>query len=374
MPKSNTLQIQNNVQALGERLGFISKVEERLHGREHYAPIYDAVWYLNLEKLYNLSGIQELFRNAPELFERIKLLPFAGFEIEGASTSSKNQIGNFANLYSGNFLYNFVVVNNNDANGENDTYRRGVKLKRYFSENSGDRNVFFLDLYHLKQSIEKLTIPVCNEKIHDYNNLRERGTYGGETASIPLYNKIRPLLTSSGLSAFQNYQPWLYEVKYQMAKEASGKDFEMDLQTGEYYKHFYTGQIFYRMPIDTKPVKVKNRAQSLYIPKLDICMGFTAPRGFTAWLTALANTIGFYGVANCPILYSLQRKLIKDLFVPYIGIEIEASINKHLSGGIYNMAKNTYVGVVVTKEPALKHVEFYTKELGIKNITAYCLG
>jgi uncharacterized protein (TIGR00297 family) len=121
------------------------------------------------------------------------------------------------------------------------------------------------------------------------------------------------------------------------------------------------------MPHDSEPTKVKNIVENLYIPKIDICMGFTAPRRFVAWLTELADAIGCYGVAHFPILYALQRrlKLVDDFFVPLIGIEIETSINKHLSGGILNLAKNTYAGVVVTKASALKHVEFYKKELGI---------
>lgn len=374
MSKSKTLQIQDEIQKLGERLGFISKIEEQLHSHEYYAPKYDVVWELDLEKQYNLSDIRKLFMNDVKLFERIKCFPFAGFEIEGSSTTSKNQLGNFANLYSGNFLYNFVIVNNSEANGENDTYRRGVKLKRYFSENSGDKNVFFFDKCHLEQSVDNL-IDFDKELFYDSENLEERGTYGGESEStVMLYEKIRTrFLMNSGLSFKQNYSPWLYDVKYQMAKEASGKILEPDFRTEDCFRHFYTGQVFYREPLDTKAVRVKKLAESLYVPKLDICGGFNAPKGFTAWLKALADVIGNNGVAHFPILYALQRKMIEDLFVPLIGIEIEANVNKHLNGGIFNMAKNTYAGVVVTKEPALKHVEFYKKELGIKNITAYCL-
>jgi len=353
-------------------LGFISETEVQLHSNEQYAPKYDVVWSLDLEKWYNLSEIRKLFKNAPEeLFKRIKCLPFAGFEIEGSSTTSKNQLGNFANLYSGNFLYNFVIVNNSEANGENDTYRRGVKLKRYFSENSGDKNVFFFDWYHLEQSIDnffpKTEMSICSENLNKY-----KGS-GGETTSVLMYEKIRPFLENSKLSVFQDYQPWLYEIKYKMATEASDAGAKLELRDEECFRHFYTGQAFYKEPLDTNPIRAKSKAESLYVPKLDVCMGFTVSGGFTEWLKALANTIGYNGVAHFPILYALQREIEEDLFVPLIGIEIEASINKHLSGGIFNMAKNTYAGVVVTKDSALKHVEFYKKELGIKNITSYCL-
>ena len=66
-------------------------------------------------------------------------------------------------------------------------------------------------------------------------------------------------------------------------------------------------------------------------------------------------------------LYSI----IKELFVPLISIEIESSINKHLNGGIFNMSKNSYVGVLVTYEQAQKHVMYFRQELGLKNVISY---
>ena len=377
MAKNETTEIQNRIQKLGESFGFISEIEKRIHGRDNYTPIYDAVWYLDLEKQYNLAGIGELFKCAPEIFKRIKRLPFAGFEIEGSNTTSKNQLGNFANLYSGNFLYNFVIVNNNGAKGETDTYRRGVKLKRYFSENAGDKNVFFFDRHHLEQSMPENNLSMCNALSYNSDNLKERGTYGGETdASISIYEKIRPLLNNSGLTIEQNYQPWIYDVKSKIIKEASEG---IDPNFGS----FYIGNSFYKDPLDTTIARAKTKAESLYIPKLDICMGFNAPKSFTAWLASLADVIGYNEVAHFPILYALQNrkrcknakdmgKLIQDLFVPLIGIEIEAGLNKHSNGGIFNLAKNVYAGVIVTDKSAPSHVDFYKKELGIKNVTTYC--
>jgi len=370
MPKRETLHIQNIIQQLGEGLGFISKTEERLHQREHYAPVYDVVWYLDLTKQFRLDGLRRLFVNQPTLFERIRLLPFAGFEIEGASTSSKNQLGNFANLYSGNFLYHFVIVNNDAANGENDTYRRGVKLKRYFAYNSGDKNVFFVDLKHLEQSLEGFKPFYTGIEVPD-SDAAARKTFGGETASVPIYEKIRPLLENTGLALLQNYQPWLYDVKYKMAKEAvCGMAREAAGETA--FSQMYAGTAYYKNPCDNDISISKKAAEFCYAPKLDVCLGFYAPKAFTAWLSALADALGC-GIAHFPILYALKRKLVTTLFVPLIGIEIEAGINKHLNGGIYNLEKNTYAGVVVTGENAQRHVEFYKRELGLKNVTAYCI-
>ena len=90
MPKKETEHIQNRILKLGADLGFISVKEESLHGKDHYAPEYDVVWYLDLKKWYKLDGIGELLKNAPkEMFERIKRLPFAGFEIEGPTQPVK---------------------------------------------------------------------------------------------------------------------------------------------------------------------------------------------------------------------------------------------------------------------------------------------
>ena len=163
MPKKPTLEIQEALHKFGEKLGFVSVCEEKLPSRaayDYYAPTYDVVWYLELEKHgFNLNKIEKFFQNDPVLFNRIKKLPFAGFEIEGASTSSKNQVGNFANLHGGDFLFGFEVVNNKEANGEADTYRRGLKIKNYFSNTAENRNMFFSTIHTSKKVSWLLNVP-----------------------------------------------------------------------------------------------------------------------------------------------------------------------------------------------------------------------
>ena len=320
------------------------------------------MWYLDLEKHFSITPLQKLFKNAPDIGERLKLLPFAGFEVEGAATSSKNQISNFANLYSGNFLYNFVIVNNEAASNENDTYRRGIKLKRYFANNIGDRNVFFLDRIHLEHSISKLTCFENNIIIPESDD-PARKKFGGETASVPLYEVLLPLLKETRMALFQNYSPWIYRIINRMAQDAAGSS---------EFGSFHLGLSYYKDPRHKEVFKAKTLPESLYVPKLDVCLGFNAPNGFKAWLTVLAESLG-YNEAHFPILYALKHKLIPDLFIQLVGVEIETSVNKHLNGGIYNLAKNTYAGVVVTKENASSHVDFYKRELGVKNVTAYCI-
>lgn len=367
MPKDTTRTIQNNLVEFGKKLGFIAVMEERIHKRENYAPIYDVVWYLDLDYHFNLSGLEELFINDPELFERIKKLPFAGFEIEGASTSSKNQISNFANLYSGNFLFNFVIVNNCEANGENDTYRRGVKIKNYFSGNSGDRTVFFLDNAHLNESINALS---CYDKqiIFFGENSTSRSTFGGEKASVQMYEQIRKYFDGTGLKICQNYSPYVPKIQFEMFREARCKCNQNS------FSNFFLRQAFYKDPYDHEEKKSTSPTSSFYIPKLDVVLGFNAPLCFVEWLKTLAEALK-NDCAHYPILYGLKNKKIIDesLFISLISIEIESSINKHLNGGIYNMSKNSYAGILVTKESSTTHTEFFKKELGIKNITSYCL-
>ncbi|GHU99518.1 hypothetical protein FACS1894211_05060 [Clostridia bacterium] len=81
MPKITTREIQSLIYELGKELGFRSVKEERLHGRETYAPVYDVVWYLDMAKYFKLDGLEKLFEKDTGLFERLKTLPFAGFEI-----------------------------------------------------------------------------------------------------------------------------------------------------------------------------------------------------------------------------------------------------------------------------------------------------
>lgn len=365
MPKKETLEIQYMIRDLGTKLGFDTYIEEQIHSKDTYSPIYDVVWYLDLDKYYALDRLKKLFKNEPEWFHRIKKLPFAGFEIEGATTSSKNQLSNFANLYGGNFIYNFVIVNNEAAGNEKDTFRRGVKLKRYFAQNAGDKNVFFMDKIHLKHTIEKLNSIKFDEtdlQLKPVNkNIGKRGTCGGETKSVPMYESIKDIIEGSGMIVEQNYQPVIDKIRYRILKKAGGID---------EYSQFCLMQQYYSDPYEMDN-KLSIKAQdSFYIPKLDVVLGFYAPGGFQKWMTILADEYK-YGIVEYPLLYGLKCSLIKELFVPLISIEIESSINKHLNGGLFNMSKNSYVGVLVTNEPAEKHVMYFRQELGLKNVISY---
>ena len=62
MPKKETLEIQYMIRDLGRKLGFNSYIEEQIHTKDTYARIYDVVWYLDLEKYYDLDKLQKIIR------------------------------------------------------------------------------------------------------------------------------------------------------------------------------------------------------------------------------------------------------------------------------------------------------------------------
>ena len=362
MPKKSTSDIQNKIKKLGEQLGFIAVIEEQMHNHSSYAPIYDAVWYMDLTKYFDLDKLMPLFKNNTDLFNRLKRLPYAGFEIEGASTSSKNQIGNFANLMSGPFLYRYVIVNNNEANGENATYRRGIKLNSYMQDSFGFSNTFFLDLAQLDESIAGFS-PVPGSIHPTTHNDMRRQTYGGETKSVLLYEPIKNYISETGLSIIQNYQPEELKIKYELLRMCCHGDISDEAA-------FYLHNRYYNEPYDYEIKRSSSAKTGIYIPKLDLLLGFNAPAGFTQWMRRLANTLR-NDCVHYPIMYFLKNT-DNDIFVPLIGIELEASKNKHMNGGICNMSKYSYCGVLLSNGNAEDRIEFLRKYLGITNITSIC--
>ena len=77
-------------------------------------------------------------------------IPFAGFEIEGSTTSSKNQIGNLTNLMIDSIAYKFIITNNKEAGNENDIYHRGIKIVRSFQEMIGRKKYIVVRLAPFK--------------------------------------------------------------------------------------------------------------------------------------------------------------------------------------------------------------------------------
>lgn len=365
MPKIDTLEIQRKIQELGEKLGFISCIEESFHEKNSYVPKYDVVWYLDLEKHFNLENIKEFFKEDTEKFEQMKKMRFAGFEIENSTPDPKYQIGNFMNLYAGNFIYNFIIVNNN-AHKEADMYKRGIKIKHYFTENLGDKNTIFLDRIQLDESIEELksTDAILN-KDDTINNLNVK-----ETKDI--FDKIKPFLDTD-LIIREKYSPIVSKYKHSLLRKVSNS---INSDFDDEFSLFYLKQHFYNFPDKNEVSKARFQKQIFYDCQLDLVLGFNAPEGFSHWLLNIAKSMKMDYV-HYPLLFGLKEKItpIDELFIPLISIEIENNVSKHANGGIYNMSKNSYMGIIVTKNEdkkvAKEHVDFCKKELGLNNILNY---
>lgn len=367
LPKNQTLFIQEAIYELGRKLGFISATEHiSLPSSECYAPKYDVVWYFDTEKYFNIDALKPLFSNNPVMLDRIRKLPFAGFEIEGSTTSSKNQLSNFANLYCGDYLFNFVIVNNDAAVKENDTYRRGLKLHRYFTSMCGYRNTFFADWTHISRSIENLKTNK-DDIFPSTSEIRttKRSTYGGEVASVEMYEKIVPYISNSGMEIRQNYAPDKAQWEFMLNQHVYN-----NLESSSEIADFYLLQKTFVSP-DFKQVRKSSKpVDSYYIPKLDVVSGFNSPRSFIKWMKALASELN-NDVVNFPMLFAILNGTVQNLFLPIISIEIESSINKHMNGGILNMAKNSFCGILVTKSDAKPHLEFFKNKLNCNNIVLH---
>jgi len=112
---------------------------------------------------------------------------------------------------------------------------------------------------------------------------------------------------------------------------------------------------------------------SLYIPKMDIEAGFNMPESFFSWINCLGKALKYDAVCY-PVVFGISNNIVDSYFISLIGIEIENSVNKHLNGGICNMANYSYTGILSTTQDASGHIEFLRRELGINNVTYYICG
>lgn len=198
-------------------------------------------------------------------------------------------------MISGPFLYRFVIVNNSEANGENDTYRRGIKLNSYIQDSFGFSNTFFLDRVQLYESLASFT-PTDNSPRLSGMFDRQRGTYGGETSSVPLYNLITEFLAGTGLDIKQNYQPDELNTKYALLKMCNASDLPEKAL-------FYLHNIFYNEPQTYEIKKSKNaKTVSTYqdlMLFLDFMHRWDFRNGYCIWQIHC-------GMTACIILYCIH--------------------------------------------------------------------
>ena len=367
LPKVETLEIQDFIADLGRSFGFdVEKESSVLKKDKQYSPIADVVWYLDLSKYFKLESCSPLFEEKPIWLDLINRIPFAGFEIEGSTTSSKNQISNFANLYLSQCLFKFVIVNNTGAGKENDTYRRGIKINHYFQDLIGSKNIIFADWSHIVQSAKNVHYSEGETKVNKSSQIKvARGTFGGETASVKIYEKVLPYLLNSGLEIKQNYSPeqysWDYFLKTYMYSLAKSDNQLFD---------FYFKKQGYIEPVKKEMRKLTKPSDSYYIPKIDVVAGFNVPIVFIKWLKAIGEQLE-NDVIHYPLLFSMIYNDLSSIFVPAISMEIETTVSKHLNGGIINMSRNSFVGILAAKKEAVSHLKTYRDYLGCANVLFY---
>ncbi|KRQ86217.1 hypothetical protein ABG79_01947 [Caloramator mitchellensis] len=353
MPKNKTLEIQEFLIELGEKLGLVAKKEVCLIKSSFYSPIFDVVWFLDLSKYYDFSSITDIIKNNL-YFDYLHLLPIAVFEIEGSSSSSKNQIGNMANLILSNSFLKFIVVNNEEAIPEKDTYRRAIKIKRYFEDFSGDSNVILLDWSQLKRSDKHLD---SNKLMINYNRITDdnyiRKGSGGETASIDIGYKILKLLYKTGLEIKQDYTPTRCIIKDCLDSYFGNKYNCDDMEF-----NFYLKKVGIKDPKEKVLYELKNIKNRRYLPKIDIVAGFNLPISVIEWLKNIAINLE-YDIINNPLLFYIKQFDDENIFVPLISVEIETSVSKHLNGGLFNLWKNSYLGILVSTRESQAHLEFF---------------
>ena len=149
MATDSTKKIIKEICNLGKSLGMI--VQEEYSGTKQnsdtYTPRHDVVWFLDISTVTNGIEISKYIADS-EFRTHFQRFPFAVFEIEGSDPTTKNQVGNVANMLASSFYYKFLITNSAQTN---DMYRRAVKMARTGSLYTGNRNLFVLDSAHLKK-------------------------------------------------------------------------------------------------------------------------------------------------------------------------------------------------------------------------------
>ena len=365
MPKEKTKNIQSFLVEIGNKLGFESLREYSFSKKrkvDSYDPIYDVVWFLNLSE-FNVDILKKYIPTTSYYID-LKKIPLATFEIEGSTTTSKNQVGNFVNLLLNPSLFKFVIVNNSGAKEEYDTYRRGIKIQRTFSNFMGEKNIIFCDWSQLKNNNLSLNLSHEDKKItFSKLNINNRSAVGGEKGSIDVFNRIITDFSCVGMEIKQNYTPetlyWQYEkVKLYQSIDANVK-FDFLLKK----KYVYD-------PV-TKQIKtLKNIKQYFYLPKVDLALGFFLPNSFNIFLKFIAVNMR-EEVVNFPLLLYILKSKKNKLFFPYLGVEIESNVNKHLNGGLLNCSLFFYLGLIISPARGKSHISTYKNLCGLNNVFHY---
>lgn len=358
MSKDTTKDIIEKICVIGERIGFNSIKEYSFNLTKNYNPCYDVVWFLNINDLIKNINLTKYFKDDNPWKSFFTNVPIAVFEIEGSTTTSKNQIGNLINIYNSPAPYKFMITNNSGAGNENDTYRRGVKIIRSYSKNIGYKNVYLFDSLHLNNIINSLKF---NNKsiINDYVINKNKKGSGGETKSIKYRKQIELDFKKSDLVKLSDWEPEIYDWYFNLYSEYR------DVVSNNKTDFFLAKKVVYNPNNETK--NVKNKKDYYYVPKLDLCFGFYLGNGFVDFIRLLANQLS-HEVYNYPLLkYILAVNTTKIIF-PLITFEIETSSSKHCNGGILNMSTHSFCGILVGNYESERHLNALRNYLGINNV------
>lgn len=363
MPKATTTSLQETIRKIGTNLGFQSTVETTLIADDCYSPRHDVVWRLPINELVPKTLSATLLGSPNHPWAHfLQSIPVAAFEIEGSTPTSKNQLGNFANLYSSPALFGFAVVDNAGAGRENDTYRRGVRIARSFRQMLGARSVFFLDKHQLcavknppRSILRTVTADSCAGVAPG-----KKGT-GGETKSIPVAANIFKAASSSGLHVGRDVRPEQMEWAYSVVRHLS--ESLPDCQASK----FMLGRNALWDPVSKNTSQIKKADDYFYIPKIDVMLTFPFPPAFTAWMRDLGRVLDGE-VWNYPLLHYLKLNNQATMRCPLVAIEIETGAGKHANGGVVNMSSNAFMGILVAPTAAKPHLEALKRGLGLQNV------
>lgn len=339
MSKATTVRIQDTLVSIGKQLGFRAEKEFSFDLQMSYTPRYDVVWLLDVSdlRINYLPGIRLVQK---------RWLPFSIFEIEGSTTSSKNQVGNIGNLLIAPSYFHFLVVDNEEAAKENDTYRRGMKIVRTMQELLGTQRLFFLDASMIQElpKFKKIMISTEPDIVK-----RVKGS-GGETVSLPIANKILSQLACTNLTVRLDVVPDYFRIHFFTTK--------MKLLSTEYT---YS-------PTTFEQKKIKTDTDYYYKPKIDVSAGFSVSGGFIDFLHIIAERL-HSDVVHFPLLAFLLEKQIHEFYYPLLGVEIESGHSKHAIGGLMNASRFHQFGWIVGNEELLHAVETFQYYLGLRNTT-----
>ena len=363
--KNSTAKIQSALVELGTKLGFKSEREVCIEPNNgDYAPIYDVVWWMDISPYFDLDKLRPLFSDSPVWLQRIRRLPFVVFEIEGSTTSSKNQVGNGANLYACSGLFSFMVVDNGGAAKENDTYRRGIKIARYFRTHWGDRNLALCDWHHIQLTMQDLDqSDMCRPEVQTTSKIIRSG-FGGETVSIPIFDHVAEFFCESGLQVQQNYIPDAIREEAEVFNILKDRVESFDSEAA-----VYMGKEFRGLPESTGLSKCKSARDCRYMPRLDLAAGFFAPQRFCRWLQSLGVAMREDAVLY-PFIF-LQKQKLHPRFINLIAVEIETGMDKHSHGGILNITNHAYCGIWAAPSAARGHLRFMQNRFGIHNVVHF---